>query len=177
MDWLIWYLRNDLKKLGWLGLLATLLFCISIFIYFSLLLPNQKEEELLTQRIANIRNHPERYKQLNPEGVFKEFWASFASQKELGMTVRKVQKIANDKGIDFERVDYKYSRVEGIPLWQYQIGFTSTATYLDIRRFISAVLVFFPNAALRSIEIKRENLVDEELESKVVIDFYFRGAQ
>lgn len=169
------HLKIAFSHLGQQGVLGLMLLFAAVGSYFVWIAPAKEQMLQLSQQIQALRQQPKFSLPLNTQDVYSNFWVSFPSQQQSASQIREVQQIAVENKIKLERIDYKYTKINGTPLWRYQMSFPVVANYAVIRHFISVVLTKFPNAALQGIEVDRQDATEEVVESKVNLVFYYQG--
>lgn len=81
--------------------------------------------------------------------------------------------IAKQQNLLLDEVTYKSEVNNGQPLNRYQMAFSLFAPYPEVHRFLSSVLMQMPFVAVDSLNISRENVLDDVVEARVQLTFYF----
>lgn len=81
--------------------------------------------------------------------------------------------IAKQQNLLLDEVTYKSEVSNGQPLNRYQMAFSLFAPYTEVHRFLSSILTKMPYVAVDSLNISRENVLDDVVEARVQLTFYF----
>jgi hypothetical protein len=168
-----WMTLRFVERLGWIGCLAAALglFCI-IFACFVLLSSQAALSVLEAQKIAPskvIANKPmpSKMEQL------QSFTQQFPPLENRTANVQKIMSLAQSMRLALDEITYKSEQRPDDALTHYHIDFNVMASYPDMRKFLSNVLVTLPNASIDALNISRENATDEVVETRVRLTLHF----
>ena len=156
-----------------LGLLA-----ISLAFYLSALLPAQaKLDQLRTNMVSlqvKLQNTAKtmRANQDTPAEQLVVYYKFFPEQSTTPVWLGKIYKAARDQNIQLEQGEYRAVREKAGKLVRYQIALPVKGTYLQLRKFLAAVLTEIPIASLDHISFERQKIGDEVIEAKIKLTLY-----
>jgi hypothetical protein len=105
-----------------------------------------------------------------------DFYRRFPLPDTIPALLAGMYRAADREGVALSVGDYSLLRGEGEHLQQYRITFPMKGSYPKIRRFISTVLVDAPALALESLQLKRENAGEGEVDARLVFILYYMVA-
>jgi hypothetical protein len=173
LKYLVWQLRRLLERLGLFGVvgLGVLAFCAML--YFSTVLPEQKEVKLLQRELSAIPVPPSEKKELMPRDQLKAFYEFFPSANTAPDTLlAKLHEEAFASGVELDQGEYRVERNEGDRLLRYGVVLPIRGEYLPIRKFLSQSLADIPYASLDKVEFQRQKITDATLEAQVRMTFF-----
>lgn len=145
-------------------------------VYLAMVLPGIREIAALKTALSRMRSHPTLSRQYAPAEELALFYDFFPAREALPEQLRTVHRLAADKELAIERVDYKLTRIAGTPLWRYQMSFPLNTDYATLRHYMADILLALPNAALEDVELQRADSDAELLEEKIGLVLFFKGA-
>lgn len=80
------------------------------------------------------------------------------------------------QNLQLDEVSYKTEKTANQPFSRYQVAFSVFASYPEVHQLLSAVLTKMPFVAIDSLEISRQNVLDEIVEARIQLTFYFESA-
>lgn len=94
-----------------------------------------------------------------------------AAAKALG-SLTELQNLAAEDGLSQERGQYKLEQDAG--LVRYRLNMPLTGSYPAVRLFLSHALAHYPNLALDSLRITREEIGMSEVDAALQLSLYFK---
>lgn len=173
LKYLFWYLRRSLERLGLLGVAGLGLLAFCGMFYFSTLLPEQNEVELLQREFDALQASPAAKKVEQPGDQLKTFYEFFPSVSSVPDTLLvKLHEEASANGVMLDQGEYRVERNEGDRLVRYGVVLPIKGDYLHIRQFLSQTLADIPYASLDSVDFQRQKITDAMLEAQVKMTFF-----
>lgn len=159
-------------KLGW-GMLA-----LSGVLAVSVLMPAQQElqqteYELAAQRRA-IEQNPQPVQDRSPDAILASFYSHLPPEEKLLEQVAQVLEIAEDNGIEADRIEYAALPDAGGKLRRYQMTMPVRGTYPNTRYFMIDLLNQMPSVAISELGFRREDAHGDRVESRLKLTFYLR---
>lgn len=175
-----WMLRLWLKQLGWAGVTGLSLMAFGLAYYLSAIQPAdariaQLRQQALTlqERIKNaadsFTDNPR-----SPGGQLNAFYEFFPAADSSSSWLRKIYHAASAQGIVLEQGDYRIAAEKEGRLLHYQVILPVKGSYLQIRKFIAAVLSEIPFASLDQISFEKQKISDPAVEAKIRLTIYLR---
>jgi Tfp pilus assembly protein PilO len=173
-----WHLSRGLVRLSrertvGLGVLA-----ICLVSYMSALQPTQARRDRLQADVTSlherVRNpaHAMRTGRAIPAEQLAVFYRFFPSQTSAPDWLDKIYKAARNQNIQLDEGDYRAAREKVGKLVRYQITLPVKANYLQLRKFLAAVLAEVPIASLDHISFERQKIGDEIIEAEIKLTLY-----
>ena len=165
-----------LRRLGALGVLGLGVFLFCVPLYFSGVVP--AERELAAARAALERAKPrpgvQRTALAGPEAELARFQRFFPPEEDLALEVERVYKVARGAGLQLQQGEYRLERSPG--LLAYRMALPVRGSYAQVRAFLSAVLTDIPVASVDALRFERKRSADAQLEAHFRITLYLRPA-
>lgn len=167
-------------RLGWPGALGLVL----LFAAAALLLFNARPREAdmfeLDRRLANAEKEFRRVAQgagddpdsQTPAEHLARFYQGIPAEAAIPIWLEKIYGLAGAAGLSLETGEYALVRAKTGQLNLYRITFPVKGAYPGLRRFIAEVLASAPAIALENVSLKRENVGQGTVESRVVFLLY-----
>ncbi len=174
MKRLQWELVQLQRKLGSQGLLGLVLILLSIGVFLFKISPTK--EALFKAQHSVQAETPSLItsKAKTPDYDINKFYDGFPATREISQQMRAIHKVAESKNVEFDKIEYKLSKVPGTSLSAYKISCSIFVNYKTMRNFISQLLKENPNLALEQVEINRENVKSNEIETKIDLVTYYK---
>lgn len=156
-----------------LGLLAL---CLAF--YLTALRPAQARLDHLQSNMLSlheqIRNAAKtlRVDSSEPAEQLVTYYRFFPAQTTAPAWLDKIYKAARNQNLRLDRADYRPTRDKAGKLVRYQITMPVKGNYLQLRKFLAAVLTDVPIASLDHISFERQKIGDEVIEAKVRLTLY-----
>lgn len=170
-------------RLTWPWIAVAVLLAFAGGITLSVILPARHELAALHRHLADLqqqvhRNESEasasvRDSPLTQLGIF---YGYFPPVNSLPDWLDKLLDAARDNQLQLKEGEYHIAQDKGGRLLRYQVTLPLTGSYLNIRRFLSAVLNDVPTASLDNVKFERQKIGDSAIEAKVELTLYFGQA-
>lgn len=173
--------RYWLKRSGWPGVagLALLAFCLAF--QFSAIGPARTRLEQLGQEAVSLRarveHMPRQAVSDTPTEQLAAFYRRFPSGRSAPDWLEKVYLAAQQQSLPLERGEYRAVREKQGRLTRYSILLPVKGSYVQIRRFLAAVLADVPAASLDSVAFERQKIGDGAIEAKIRLTLYLEDGQ
>lgn len=171
MKALAWWLRRAAVRLGWGGMLGLLLLVGSAIAYGVVVKRDEARLRQLEYQTTSLREriqHAERggITLTGAEAQLAEFYGFFSSSSATAW-LDKIYAAAGRQGLVLEQGEYRSAPDKSGKLVRYQVTFPVKGSYLQVRKFIDAVLTDVPVAALEDVGFKREAVGAPGVEARV----------
>jgi hypothetical protein len=161
-----------LHKLGPLGVigLGLLFFCAPL--YFSAIVPAQRE-------LATLDGHKtppgmtQRAALDGREDELERFYRLFPPEDQLLDEVQRVYKSARNAGLELLQGEYRAER-RPAGLVAYRMTLPVRGGYSQLRAFLSTVLTEIPVASVDAVRFERKKSADAQLEAQIRLTLYLR---
>jgi len=178
MNRLRWPWRRRLVRLSRTGIAGLGLLAVCLTFYLSALRPTearlnrlQADMVSLHEKIRNAANSLHS-NQDTPTEQLVTYYKFFPSQTSAPVWLSKIYQAAQSQNIQLEQGEYRATREKTGKLVRYQIALPVKGTYLQLRKFVAAVLTEIPIASLDHISFERQKIGDEVIEAKIRLTLY-----
>jgi len=159
-------------KLGW-GLLV-----VSAVLATAVLSParhklQQTEAEVAAQRSA-MQHNPQQIQDRSPEAMLAAFYRFLPPEATLLEQVAQVLEVAEDNGIEADKIEYAVLPDASSKLRRYQMTMPVRGTYPNTRYFMIDLLNQMPAVAISELGFRREDAHGEQVESRLRLTFFLR---
>lgn len=158
----------------WMALVGLLVFSSGIFL--SVITPAQRDRESLRQHLSTLQMQGLRteksIRSASPTQL-AIFYNHFPAERSLPDWLEKIQGAAKRNALLLQQGDYHIARDKGGKLLRYQIKMPINGSYLNIRKFLGAVLTEIPTASLDNVKFERQKIGDSTIEATVELSLYF----
>jgi len=170
--------NRRLVRLSREGVIGLGLIMLCLAFYFLALRPSQLQ---LDQLRNNLRLFHERSQNTadnmhtkgdTPAEQLVTYYNFFPSQTTTPMWLDKIYKAAYDQGIQLNQGEYRINREKAGKLVRYQITMPVKGTYLQLRKFLAAVLTGIPIASLDHISFERQKIGDVVVAAEIKLTLY-----
>ena len=164
-----------ISREGTVGL-ALLALCLAF--YLSALRPTQVRLDQLRANMASLHEKLQNTtkamhaNQDTPAEQLATYYKFFPAQSSTPVWLDKIYKAARDQNIRLEQGEYRANREKAGKLIRYQITMPVKGTYLQLRKFLAAVLTEIPIASLDHISFERQKIGDEAIDAKIKLTLY-----
>ncbi|MGZ8983679.1 MAG: type 4a pilus biogenesis protein PilO [Methylotenera sp.] len=165
----------------WMAVVGLLVF--SSGIYLSVIAPAQHELDALRQNLASLQKQVHSTEKIAAASIRSSsptqlaiFYHYFPAERSLPDWLEKINKAAKDNELLLEQGDYRSVRDKGGKLLRYQVKLPLNGSYLNIRKFLSAVLSEIPTASLDNVKFERQKIDDSAIEATVELTLYLGQA-
>jgi Tfp pilus assembly protein PilO len=161
--------------------LVLLAFCLGF--YFSTVLPVETKLAALQQDADTLQEKLRRSDGLSqgrvdsPDDQLLQFYRAFPDTKSTPDWLGVIHQAAQDQGLALNQGEYRHARDQGGRLTRYQITLPVEGPYLQIRKFVAAVLAQVPAASVDDIKFERQKIGDGTVEAKVRLTLYLANAR
>lgn len=162
----------------WIAAVGLLVLCGGVFL--SLIMPAQRELDGLHQHLLSLqrqvhsRDNPATASIRNSSLTqLTTFYDYFPAEQSLPDWLEKIHAIAKDNDLLLKQGDYRITRDKGGKLLRYQAKLPLNGSYLNIRKFISSLLVEIPTASLDNVKFERQKIGDSAIEATIELTLYF----
>lgn len=169
------------RRLAWLsreGVAGLGLLALCLAFYLSALRPMQVKLDQLQANMVSLREKIQdtantmRTNRDTPAEQLVTYYKFFPSQTSSPDWLEKIYKAAQDQKIQLEQGEYRITSEKTGKLVHYQITLPVKGTYLQLRKFLAAVLTEIPIASLDHISFERQKIGDEVVEAKIRLTLY-----
>ncbi len=167
-----WRVYRLAERLSLIAKLALVLLVATLLSYVWVYRP-------LQSNLANLTTTQKSGAQIavTPPADASAYMAQFPKIATRAAKINALINIAKQQNILLDEVTYKSDTDSNQPLSHYQVAFGVFAPYPEVHHFLSSVLVEMPYVAVDSLNISRENVLDEVVEARVQLTFYFANTR
>lgn len=169
---------ENIRALGWPGLIGGALLLISLAFGLAATLPAGQELEQARQRAAQAASVQARVDSgelvvpRTPEGQQAAFYQDFPSQGEVTRWIERIYDAAAVERLSLAQGQYVLTPVKDTRLNRYQISLPVRGDYGQIRRFITAALAAVPNLALDELSLQRQEIGEAQVDARIRLSLY-----
>ena len=167
-----WQLFRTLESLNVVGKLSLLLLLSTVLAYFLAYQP-LANRLIALQQAATLQQRPAQFT-AEPDAKVNEYIASFPSIGTRASKLNELVDIAKRQQLFLNEVTYKTEDNIHQPLNRYQVELSVLASYPEIHRFLNTVQGTMPFVTIESLNLSRENALDEAVEARIQFTFYFK---
>lgn len=149
-------------------------------VFLSVIMPAQRELDALhrhllsLQRQVHSRDNPATASIRNSSMTqLATFYDYFPAEQSLPDGLEKIHAMAKDNDLLLKQGDYRITRDKGGKLLRYQAKLPLNGSYLNIRKFISALLTEIPTASLDNVKFERQKIGDSAIDATIELTLYF----
>ncbi|MCB5189330.1 type 4a pilus biogenesis protein PilO [Methylobacillus arboreus] len=169
-------LRYGLNRLGWQGKLGLLLLAACMAIALAYAWPQARSLKQLkldvTAMHRAIPQHQGQWIDRSPQASLNTFYQFLPPEGEATGLLSQILLMAEQHGLIPEKVDYSLIRHPAAAYSRYQLSLPVQGSYVEIRRFIAAVLTSLPSAALNEVSLRREDVLSDHVEARLKFTLY-----
>lgn len=169
---------ENIRALGWPGLIGAVLILASLAFGLALTVPADQELQQVRQRAAqaaDIQARADRGEQIIPptaEGQRAAFYQDFPAQGEITRWIEEIYDAAADEQLSLARGEYVMTPVKDTRLTRYQISLPVRGDYGQIRRFITAAQAAVPNLGLDDLSLQRQEIGEAQVDARIRLSLY-----
>ena len=171
------------SHLTWPWMVAAGLLVFSSGMFLSVVLPAQRELATLRKHLSSLQkevNSSEKSaaalsRNATPTQL-AAFYNHFPAEQALPDWLEKILSASHENHLLLKQGDYRVALDKGGKLLRYRITLPINGSYLNIRKFLSAVLIEIPSASLDNVKFERQKIGDKEIEANIELTLYFRRA-
>lgn len=173
-----WIKRRGPGLLGWPGAAGIGLLSICLALYFSAILPIRDElasarhGALALQQQMEHAGQGANISRRTPEEQLAEFYRMFPDSSHLPASLEKIFALAKSQGIGLDKGEYKVIRNKEGNLVSFQVIFPVKGEYLQIRKYLVALMADIPVLSLQQVQFKRQNIGETMVEANIKLALY-----
>lgn len=170
LKWILHRLMNRLSHVAWL---ATGLLMLAIFSYFFIHYPLMSTLQTLKLQSSQ----PERlHLPISQAEHLATYIKQFPALTERASKVDDLMALVAQHRLQLDEVRYKTEANIDAPLSRYIVTFSVFATYPQIHQLLNDILAQMPFVAVDALQLNRESVLDEVIEARIQLVFYFKKA-
>ncbi len=180
LNTIIFYLSHWAKRLSWPWMAVLGLLALTGGIYFSVIEPSQRELHAMRQdllalqkQVNSTEKNPVLPAHTSSPSQLAIFYHYFPDEQSLPDSLEKILGAATEDKLVLTEGDYHITRDKLGKLERYQIRLPLYGSYLDIRKFLSAVLSALPASSLDNIKFERQKIGDSGVAVIIELTLYF----
>jgi Tfp pilus assembly protein PilO len=165
--WMLYRLTGRISRVAWLaaGLLALAIFAYGLIVY-----PHMNRLQTLKQQ-ANLAAQMD--KPSSQAENFDGYVKQFPALAQRASKVDDLMALVAQHQLQLDEVSYKTEANNDEPLSRYMLTFSVFASYPEIHQLLNDILTQMPYVAIDSLQLNRENVLDEIVEARIQLIFYF----
>ena len=170
-------------RLGLAGKAGLGLFVISIIFFVVVVLPQDREINILKQRVETIKSRspfqisdkPGSGRRIGGDQALKVFYDFFPRIDSSPFWIGELVRVAETHEVEINRSDFHMILGDGSRLARYEMVLPVHGSYPQIRAFIADALKSIPAMAITGIHIKRKGVKSLQLEAGIKVNLYLDG--
>lgn len=165
--WSLYRLNNSMSRVAWLalGLIA-----LAIFGYCLMVNPQINRLQALKQQ-ANLAT--QLHKPSSQANHLDNYVSQFPALAQRASKVDDLMALVAQHQLQLDEVSYKTEANNDAPLSRYMLTFSVFASYPEIHQLLNDILTQMPFVAIESLQLNRESVLDEIVEARIQLIFYF----
>ena len=172
-EWLplaVWRVGRS-GRTGLVGIAAVL---ASAVFFFSTHLQVANEATALRADLAKARSHATLVAPVANEA--QQTLRHLPSRADMPALLGVLLKQADEAKLSLDTGKYEAAVTKSGEITRYRVSFPVTGPYPQVRQFIDAVLVALPAVSINEMNIERKTIADGQVEARLRLTFYTRGA-
>lgn len=171
-------LQQWLVRIGWVGVTGIALLAFSLAFYLSAILPAQTKIAALQREastsLAQARKSVRASKadQASPTAQLAIFYRYFPEHNSAPDWLERIYAAAREQNVQLEQGEYSTTRGKSGKLTRLQVTLPLKASYLQIRKFLAALLSEVSIASLDSIKFERQKIGDSTIDAQIKLTLY-----
>ena len=165
--WTLYRLNNRMSRVAWL---AIGLMVLAVFAYCLLVYPQINRLQALRQQ-ANLATQMD--KPSSQANHLDNYVSQFPALAQRASKVDDLMALVAQHQLQLDEVSYKTEANNDAPLSRYMLTFSVFASYPEIHQLLNDILTQMPFVAIESLQLNRENVLDEMVEARIQLIFYF----
>ena len=171
-------LKRGLARLSREGAAGALLLAVCGAFYFTALRPTEVRLDQLQTRVTSLHDQLRATaRTLRPDAdapaeQLVTYYKFFPTQTSAPTWLAKIYRAASDQNLQLEQGDYRAGREKAGRLVRYQITLPVKGSYVQLRKFLAAVLSEIPIVSLDHISFERQKIGDDFVEAKIRLTLY-----
>lgn len=165
--WSLYRLINRTSRVVWLavGLLTLVIFAYGLIVY-----PQLNSLQALKLQAKQTTQAPAVNGQANQ---LADYVNQFPALAQRASKVDDLMALVAQHQLQLDEVSYKTEANNDAPLSRYMLTFSVFASYPEIHQLLNDILTQMPFVAIESLQLNRENVLDEIVEARIQLIFYF----
>lgn len=172
IGYLNWFFKRAYERLGGLGKIALACFGLVLLLVLFKLLPNYWEYQQMTQRISQAQQ-PDTQRILSRDEQITQLLKHLPPASERATQAKQLMEIAAVHNLLPKDVTYRTETLVNTTIDKYRIQFTLSSDYPSLQSFLNTVLTTLPNAAIESLDMRREQADEALVTTRVLLVLYF----
>jgi len=180
---LAWWWERLRAALGPAGMAGCALLVAIAVLYVTAVMPQRSTRDAL---IAEAQELHSRYRmpgaalaggRIGIADQLRTFYGFFPALESTPEWLARIFAAAEREGLTLPSGEYRDSREREARLIRYQITLPVKGSYLQIQRFIAAVLAEVPALSLDDISLKREHIGEQSLEARLRFTLFLGNSE
>ena len=168
--WSLYRLNNRMSRVA---LLALGLLALVIFGYCLIVNPQINRLQALKQQ-ANLAT--QLHKPISQANQLDNYVKQFPVLAQRASKVDDLMALVAQHQLQLDEVSYKTEANNDEPLSRYVLTFSVFASYPETHQLLNDILTQMPFVAIESLQFNRESVLDEIVEARIQLIFYFAKA-
>jgi hypothetical protein len=181
-----WFVMAIAKKLGVWGLLG-LIIAVSSSVFYITSMPALKHNIAVIKAEGVTNNSAKQFEQATTapqttEQEIVDFYEQFPAVDGLPEALAQLSRMATEQDLALNSGDYKLKQIKQSKealapraLDRYEFVLPIQGNYIQIRKFLSAVLDALPALALTDLQMVREDTLSPSVEAQLTFVLYAKG--
>ena len=165
--WTLYRLNNRMSRVTWL---ASGLIALAIFAYYLMVNPQIKKLQALKIQASQAS---QLHAPINQANHLDNYVNQFPALTQRASKVDDLMALVAQHQLQLDEVSYKTEANNDAALSRYMLTFSVFASYPEIHQLLNDILTQMPFVAIESLQLNRENVLDEMVESRIQLIFYF----
>ena len=168
--WSLYRLNKSMSRVAWLalGLIA-----LAIFAYCLMVNPQINRLQALKSQASQATHLQAPISQANH---MDNYVKQFPALAQRASKVDDLMALVAQHQLQLDEVNYKTEANNDEPLSRYMLTFSVFASYPEIHQLLNDILTQMPFVAIESLQLNRESVLDEIVEARIQLIFYFAKA-
>jgi hypothetical protein len=169
-----WRVYRFAERLSLTVKLALALLAAALLSYVLLYRPQQQN---LASLAKTQTNQTTANKAIAPYADVNAYTSQFPKITSRAAKINALIDIAKQQNILLDEITYKSDSDINHPINHYQMAFSVFAPYPEVHHFLSSILIAMPYVAIDSLNISRESVLDDVVEARIQLTFYFANTK
>ena len=170
----------QVARLGMTGKAGLVLFVVAIIFFIGVVLPQDREIEVLKQRVETIKNRSPLQmnskegtdRRIGGDQALKIFYDFFPRIDSSPLWIGELVRVAKMHKVEINSSEFRMSHNEGSRLARYEMILPVSGSYSQIRAFIADALKSLPAMAITGVSIKRKSVKSTQLKMGLKVNLY-----
>lgn len=107
----------------------------------------------------------------------KRFYAALGNAANLELPIKQTLSIARQANLQVMQSDYKFMCETGATVCSLRMQLPVTGAYASVRWMLLEILGRLPNASLDDVQLKRDDVVDDDINAQLQLTFFVSPEQ